>query len=102
MKIVTVCAQGNNRSVQFASLLRYKYNADTIAVGVDKHTPETLEMLYAWSDIIIVTDKNLAGKIPEKYRSKMKIWDVGPDIYPRPFNPILNHIARKIIEENPL
>lgn len=101
MKILTVCDQGNNRSVQFAHLLKYKYKgSDTIPVGLSSHSKETLEMLFKWADVIILTDR--VQKVPDEYKDKVKVWDVGEDRYPRPFNPELHQLARKLIEENPL
>lgn len=100
MNILTICDQGNNRSVQFAHLLKYKYSgSDVIPAGLNL-SHQTLKMLCNWADIIILTDK--LQKIPDEYIGKIKVWDVGEDHYPRPFNSELNRLARKIIEENPL
>ncbi len=102
-KILCVCQNGNNRSVQFAHLLRYKYQpCDTIPVGTDMHSKETLDMLYKWADIIIVVEDKLAFKVPSKYESKIKIWNVGEDRYPRPFNKELYFKANEYIKHNPL
>lgn len=102
MKIITVCKEGNNRSVQFSHLLKYKYRADVLPIGVDSCSPETQEMLYKWADYIIVTDAALLPLPVEGYESKIKLWDVGADSYPRPFNEELYEIAKRIIKENPL
>lgn len=102
-KILCVCENGNNRSVQFAHLLRYKYRpSDTIPVGTSMHSKETLDMLYDWADIIIVVEDKLVHKIPDEFMDKVKIWHVGEDHYPRPFNTELLVKARKLIEDNPL
>ena len=103
-KILCVCDLGNNRSVQFAHLLRYKYQpCDTIPVGVEMHSKETLDMLYKWADIIIAVSDKVAFKIPVQFEAKVKIWDVGKrDIYPRPFNAELYRKAKQIIEDNKL
>jgi galactitol-specific phosphotransferase system IIB component len=99
MKILTVCDQGNNRSVQFAHLLKYWGN-DCITAGLKTNSPETLDMLFQWADIIITTDDT--QQIPEQYQAKVKLLDVGPDKYPRPFNPELNAMVKRILEENKL
>lgn len=97
MRILCVCAHGNNRSVQFAHLLKY-WGHDTIAIGLDTTTEETLEMLFKWADHIILTE---AGQlIPDDYRSKVHMWNVGPDTYPRPFNPELHAKAKEFLEDN--
>lgn len=97
MKILTVCDQGNNRSVQFAHLLKY-WKHDVIPVGVTTNTLETLEMLYKWADVIILTDR--VQNIPSEYEDKVKVFDVGADTYPRPFNPELLAKAKQYLEEN--
>jgi predicted protein tyrosine phosphatase len=103
MNILTVCQHGNNRSVHFAHLLRYKYKeASVIAAGLLKLDKDTLHMLFEWADIIIVTETSLAPQIPKEYYDKIKIWNVGPDTYKRPFNPELLILCKKYIEENPL
>lgn len=101
MKILTVCDQGINRSVQFAHLLKYLKH-DTLPVGLKTTSAETLQMLYQWADVIILTEEKQLMEIPGDYHKKVKVWDVGPDNYPRPFNPELNAIARRFIKENPL
>ena len=101
MKILTVCDQGNNRSVQFAHLLKYLKN-DTIPIGLKTTTKETLDMLFEWADTIILTEEKQRDDIPETYHDKIRVWDVGPDNYPRPFNKELYEMARKIIKDNPL
>ena len=97
MHLLFVCDQGNNRSVTLAHLTRYLKH-DTLPVGLSTFTPETLDMLYQWADFIICTDDTQV--IPEKYREKYRLWDVGPDRFPRPFNPELLALAKKLIADN--
>lgn len=102
MKILTVCDQGNSRSVQLAYPLKYKYKADVIPIGLDTTSKETLKMLFDWADHIILTDKEQFVKIPEGYDSKIKVWDFGDDRYIRPLNAEFAEYAKRFIEENPL
>lgn len=103
MKIVTLCDEGNNRSVTFAFFLRRKYKAEVIPVGFLSTSRSTRKMLYDWADIIICLVPKRAHWIPEEYKAKVKVWiGVDPDIYPRGFNPFLRMKARSIIESNPL
>ena len=97
MKILCVCNQGNNRSVQFAHILKY-WKHDTIPIGIDTTTKETLKILYKWADVIICTDETQV--IPAEYQKKYRLWNVGPDIYPRPFNKELRAKATTFLEEN--
>lgn len=101
MKILCLCDHGNNRSVHFAHQLKY-WDHDVIAAGLDKNSAVTLSMLYAWADVIIITAEFQREKLPKYYRDdpKVKLFSVGPDIYPRPFNPILLELVKKILKEN--
>lgn len=99
MKILTVCDQGNNRSVQFAHILKY-WKHDTLPVGLDTTSAETLKMLFDWADIILLTEESQRFKLPIGYDSKIKVFDVGADNYPRPFNAELHAIAKRFLEEN--
>ena len=97
MKILTVCSQGNNRSVHFAHALKY-WNNDVIAIGVDNTSIPTLEMLFGWADVIIKTEDGQF--VPPQYEDKVRLFDVGPDTYKRPFNPELHVKVKRILEEN--
>lgn len=100
MKILTICEQGNNRSVTFAHCLKY-WKHDVIPVGVKTNSKETLDMLYKWADLIILTFKSLELHIPEEHKAKIKLFDVGEkDIYPRPFNKELHIIVKGFLDDN--
>ncbi len=79
MKMLCMCLRGNSRSVALAYLFKHKLKYEAIAVGLHQHSPETYKMLYDWADWIIVVDKRLAHEVPETYRIKLKVWDVGSD-----------------------
>jgi hypothetical protein len=85
MKLVTVCEEGLNRSVAARWLLQY-VGHEVIPVGLNRHSDETLQMLYDWADRVVVLDKRLSARVP---RDKLVLWDVGPDRYPRGFHPEL-------------
>lgn len=97
MKILCVCDQGNNRSVHLAHLLKY-WDHDTIPVGLATTSIETLEMLYNWADRILTT--SFDQKVPGEFADKVKLIDIGPDIYPRPFNPELHAKVKQLLELN--
>ena len=96
--ILCVCEWGNNRSVTMAFLLKYVENFETLTAGVGYHTPETLKMLYEWADVITVPEEKLLVMIPEEYKSKIKFYNIGEDIYLRPFNQVLFRRAKKMME----
>jgi hypothetical protein len=69
-----------------AFILKYVENFETLTVGLLYNSPETLKMLFEWADVITVPEEKLLKLIPDKYKSKVKFYNIGPDIYPRPFN----------------
>jgi len=97
MKILTVCDQWNNRSVNFAHLLKYWWN-DCIPVWLKTNSPETLDMLFKWADKIILTED--IQVIPDEFMSKTILLNVWPDNFPRPFNKDLNELVRKLLDDN--
>lgn len=98
MKILVVCDQGNNRSVTVAHHLKY-WRHDVLTAGISANTTETLAMLRDWADRIIVTD---VGQVvaPITNSDKIQLWDIGPDVYPRPFNKDLLAIVRELMERH--
>lgn len=85
-----------------AWLLKYISNFETLTAGVLYHTPETLEMLYQWADVITVPVDTILPKIPDDHQHKIKFYDIGEDVYPRPFNQELLEKAKKMIEDDPI
>lgn len=96
--ILCVCEHGNNRSVTMAHILKYASNFETLTAGLGYHTQETLEMLFNWAEVIVVPDEKLLPLIPEKYKPKVKFYNIGEDIYPRPFNKELYARAKALME----
>jgi len=81
MKVLCVCRNGNSRSVALAWLLKHKHGQDALAMGLRKNSHETQALLYKWADLIILTASKYAEEIPEAFRAKLRVWDVGPDTY---------------------
>lgn len=103
MRILVVCDEGNNRSVTIAHQLKY-WNHDVLSCGLTRNGPETLEMLFNWAERIILVEKMHIAKMPtliaDNFAGKMQLWDVGPDTYPRPFNPELLQKVRRLMQEH--
>ncbi|MEK7180371.1 MAG: hypothetical protein AAB706_02760 [Patescibacteria group bacterium] len=95
--ILCICEHGNNRSVTMAFLLKYVDNFETLTAGLAYHSPETLKMLFEWADVITVPEEKLLALIPEDYKSKVKFYNIGPDVYPRPFNKKLLEKAKEVM-----
>jgi len=100
--ILCVCDHGNNRSVTMSHILKYVSNFETLTAGLGYHTPETLKMLFDWADVITVPEEKLLLLIPEEYKSKIKFYNIGEDVYPRPFNKQLYSKANALMEADPI
>lgn len=96
-KILVVCDQGNNRSVTIAHHIKY-LGHDVLTAGLSTNSPETLTMLFNWADKVIATDEGQANDM-SILGDKVLVWDVGPDRYPRPFNPHLLKLVRRLVDE---
>lgn len=98
--ILCICEHGNNRSVTMAHILKYVDNFETLTAGLAYHTPETLEMLFNWAEVIVVPEEKLLNMIPEEYKHKVKFYNIGEDIYPRPFNKELYAKAKDLMDKD--
>ncbi len=97
MKILAVCEQGNNRSVQLAHRLKY-WGHDVLPVGLATTTDETMTMLFNWADYIILCGVSIAST---EYAAKIKVFlEPGPDIYKRPFNLELDGLVKAYLQAN--
>jgi hypothetical protein len=85
MKVLTVCEEGLNRSVAARWLLQHQGH-EVIPVGLNRHTQDTLDMLYAWAERVVLLDARLRGRVPVE---NLVVWDVGPDRYPHHYHPDL-------------
>ncbi len=92
-KILCVCRGGVSRSNGMASLLKYGAGHDAIAAGFEGNEPETLDMLFQWAEIIIVMREWFKTKIPDRYHNKVRIIDVGEDVYFAPNKDLYNKCA---------
>lgn len=93
MKLLILCDEGNNRSVTLAHLLKYEGH-DVITGGLNRNSHETIKLLCDWADIVITTAVDQILPI----NRKSLLVDLGPDIYPRPFNKDLLNIARTALK----
>ena len=98
MRILTVCAHGNVRSVAMAYLIKtiYHHEHEVIPIGVKDITSRTLDMLIDWSDKIVVMDKLLVATIASP---KVFVADVGEDVWHNPFAQELQHKLLKHLKE---
>lgn len=78
VKILCVCKEGNVRSATLARLLKHRGH-ETLVVGINRNSQETLKMLVDWSDKTYIVDKELMSKTPQD--KKVELFDLGPDIW---------------------
>jgi len=88
-KILCVCEVGSSRSVACAFVLRAKYQADALACGWKFNSEDTLRMLCAWADGIIVMQQRMQQQIPDTFQEKVLVVDVGPDLWYNSLHPEL-------------
>lgn len=99
MRILCLCDHGNNRSVHVAHQLKY-WGHDVLTAGLLTNSQETLDSLSEWADRIILTSNDQRHKVPRRFAEKVQLWDVGPDVYPRPFNKVLLAKVKKLMQEH--
>ena len=100
MKVLCMCAGAVSRSVGLAYLLKYRYGHDALAVSHEKNTVETIDMLSNWADRIIVVQPHYAKHIPEKYHSKLGVYDVGLDRWVNALHPELHQVLETYIAKD--
>lgn len=101
LKVLTVCAGGNVRSVTLARLLKehaHHPQKDTIACGIHSASTETFAMLAIWADIILVAgETELFEDIPKEFRHKTYHVNIGPDVFGGAMAPGLVHILQEML-----
>lgn len=85
MKIICLCSEGNSRSAACAFVLK-QHGHEALAAGMRATSRNTRKMLFEWADVIILHLGALKHWIPEEYHHKVKVWDVGPDIFFRDYD----------------
>jgi hypothetical protein len=74
---------------------------DAMAVGWEKNEEATKEMLFEWADIIIVVEEYILNeKIPEKYKYKTKLYNIGVDRWGLALHPGLLEVCDACIERD--
>jgi hypothetical protein len=114
-KILIVCDEGLNRSVTIRGQLQY-LGYDCLTVGLKRNSLGTIKMLFDWSDLVILTSKDQGKRLVKLLDTiwldndgpisltaagwNTQLWDIGPDIYPRPYNKKLLALVRRLIQTN--
>lgn len=108
-RILIVCDEGMNRSHTIKGQLQY-WGHDIITVGLNRNSDFTIRVLAEWAQLIILTARDQDKVFSKRIRSqrallnpitaRTQLWDIGEDKYPRPYNPELLSIVRKLIDEH--
>lgn len=77
----------------------YRRGQEALSVSHDKQATETLAMLGAWADRIVLAQPHYVERIPVAHRHKIKVIDVGPDSYNSPWHFILQEQVQRLMAE---
>lgn len=78
-KILSCCSWGCNRSVHLKYALNLRGYNRVVSLGLDYTDTETVSMLCAWADVIVVPESHLTERVPEMYRYKVQVLPIGED-----------------------
>lgn len=81
MKFLTLCEGGAVRSVCLASVLRWEFGQDGVPLSGSKSGQDTVDMLSEWADYIVILWPPAAERILTKHAHKIRIFDIGPDVW---------------------
>jgi predicted protein tyrosine phosphatase len=97
-KALSICQGGNSRSVALAYLLKYWYDVDALACSWEKNTSETMAMLCDWAETIFVMQPEFREFVPEQYRGKIQVIDVGEDRWFNGMDPDLLKLCGELLQ----
>ena len=100
LKLLCLCQGGNSRSVALAYLLKFRYGHDALACGWQGNDPPTRNLLYRWADRIFVLQSIFLQYVPKRYRKKVTIYDVGPDVWCNGLHPELLEKCDQLIRQD--
>lgn len=107
VNILTVCRAGLIRSSALANVLKLHFSpVDVLPCGIGTYdtgrfnSEETLDMLFKWADKIVVMEEHYQWKIPDEFRKKVMVCEVGPDVYGSNTHPKLIDMVWRWTKEN--
>ena len=98
-RFLCLCSGAVSRSVAMARALKYEAGKDALAAAVDKNSPETLKLLFGWADKIVAMHQDFAGRVPEAYRDKLVVVDVGEDRWNNPMQADLYGACCRVVQD---
>ena len=79
-----ICWYAHSRSVALARLLQQR-GEPAVAIGVGT-SGDAINVLAQWADRIFVLETSYKDFVPEAYRHKVIIFDVGADVWSNPYS----------------
>ena len=98
MKALCICQYGHSRSAALAQVFHHLGHA-AVAIGVGT-SGDAVFPLAEWADRIFVLQPAYANHVPSKFASKVRVFDVGPDIWSNPYSQDLQFILTKMAYEH--
>lgn len=98
-RFLTVCEGGIVRSVSLAAVLRWDFAQDAVPLSGAKSSDEVIRLLSEWSEYIVIMWSPAVERIPKVHAHKIRLFDVGPDIWGNPMHPKLRDLVGGKAEE---
>ena len=98
MNFLCICRAGSTRSVACANALKRR-GQNAVAAGMDYNSPEPIGMLSHWADRIVLMYHWNPDFIPASERHKVRLLDVGRDIWQNPTHPNIVFIVGRAVDE---
>lgn len=97
MRYLCVCQYGHSRSV---AMVRALHHLQLQAVACGWMTaPAALPTLCQWANSIVVLEASFVAHIPQEYRDRVVVCDVGRDRWSNPYHPELTALCRRLATE---
>jgi hypothetical protein len=98
-RFLTICEGGAVRSVSLATVLRWDFQQDAIPLSAAKNGSEAVDLLCQWADYIILMQPHFETVVPKKFALKIRVLDVGPDVWRNPMDNELRTIVGEAAEK---
>lgn len=94
-KFLVVCDGGNVRSQALSYVLHDLKGHESIAIGRQRVSKETLNYFCEWADIVVVMQSHMQESIDPKYSFKLRVVDVGEDNFGVSIHPVLFEMVKQ-------
>lgn len=98
-RFLVICEGGVVRSASLATVLRWDFQQDAVPLSGAKSGQEAIDLLSEWSEYIVVMWNPAVDRIEKKYAHKIRIFDIGPDVWGNPMDPKLRQIVGEAAEK---